>query len=413
MRVIKELLLAAVITVVFFTILMVMLPSSVVVERSIEINRPLVQVYDVASSFKQFPAWSPWGLRDPATQYTAVSQELTGPGAGITWRSQRDKRVGEGAMRIVEQVPMERIEYELDAPWRGDKRARIRMEENEAGAIVTSFRVDVDYDWDLFGRVTGRYLDGHLGNDLNFALGQLKNRIEALPDVDYSAAFEGKPPVEVEMAPINVLLIPGQAATREPYSIQPTVMNFTRILTATIDIQGLTTTGPRLAVLKRWGQNYDFDAAVPVAETEAGELPENVVFSTVGDGRYLKVNYQGARWDLPRQRDMLLAWAGAHGYRAGTGFIEEFLNDRGGEGEDAIRDADLETNIYLPLRQPGDIDEEDEMPEDEAAAEGNGADAAADAAAADSAEASADGDGDGDDAAAEAEAEDEGQDGSN
>ena len=48
MRVIKELLLAAVITVVFFTILMVMLPSSVVVERSIEINRPLVQVYDVA-----------------------------------------------------------------------------------------------------------------------------------------------------------------------------------------------------------------------------------------------------------------------------------------------------------------------------------------------------------------------------
>ena len=57
------------------------------------------------------------------------------------------------------------------------------------------------------------------------------------------------------MAPINVLLIPGQAATREPYSIQPTVMNFTRILTATIDIQGLTTTGPGLAVLKRWGQN--------------------------------------------------------------------------------------------------------------------------------------------------------------
>ena len=372
MRVIKELLLAAVITVVFFAILMVMLPSSVVVERSIEINRPLVQVYDVASSFKQFPAWSPWGVRDPATRYTAVSQELSGPGAEIAWHSQRDKRVGDGALRIVEEVPMERIQYELDAPWRGDKRARIRMEENEAGAIVTTFRVDVDYDWDLFGRVTGRYLDGHLGNDLNFALGQLKNRIEALPDVDYSEAFEGKPPIEVDMAPINVLLIPGQAATREPYSIQPTVMNFTRILTATIDIQNLTATGPRLAMLKRWGQNYDFDAAVPVAETEANELPENVVFTTIGEGRYLKINYQGARWDLPRQRDMLLAWAGAHGYRAGTGFIEEFLNDRGGEGDDAIRDADLETNIYLPLRQPGDVEEDDELPAEEPVA-GNGA----------------------------------------
>lgn len=171
------------------------------------------------------------------------------------------------------------------------------------------------------------------------------------------------------MAPINVLLIPGQASTREPYAIQPTVMNFTRILTATIDIQKLTSTGPRLAVLKRWGQNYDFDAAVPVAETEAAELPENVVFTTIGGGRYLKINYQGARWDLPRQRDMLLAWAGAHGYLARSGFIEEFLNDRSGEGEDAIRDADLETNIYLPLRQPGEVDEDEELPAEEPAAD--------------------------------------------
>ncbi|MCK9488168.1 MAG: SRPBCC family protein [Xanthomonadales bacterium] len=372
MRVIKELLLAAVITVVFFTVLMVMLPSSVVVERSIEINRPLVQVYDVASSFKQFPAWSPWGQRDPTTQYAAVSQELTGPGAEISWRSERDERVGEGALRIVEQTPMEEMKYELDAPWRGDKRARLRMEENEAGAIVTTFTVNVDYDWDLFGRVTGRYLDGHLGNDLNHALGQLKNRIEALPDVDYSAAFEDKPPVEVESGPINVMLIPGQASTREPYSIQPTVMNFTRILTATIDIKNLTQTGPRLAVLKRWGQNYDFDAAVPVSETEATDLPENVVFTTIGEGRYLKVNYQGARWDLPRQRDMLLAWAGAHGYLTSTGIIEEFLNDRGGEGEDAIRDADLETNIYLPLREPGEVEDEYDLPAEEEPVNGNG-----------------------------------------
>ena len=88
-------------------------------------------------------------------------------------------------MRIVEQVPMERIEYELDSPWRGDKRARLRMEENEAGAIVTSFRVDVDYDRDLFGASPGA-ISTATGQRPEFRPGQLKNRIEALPDVDYS-----------------------------------------------------------------------------------------------------------------------------------------------------------------------------------------------------------------------------------
>ncbi len=346
MRFIKELLLAAVITVVFFAGLMSLLPDRVNVERKIEINRPISQVYDFIHSFKQFPLWSPWTRRDPATTYR-YTPALTGPGAQVNWFSRRDTWVGEGGLQIVDQSRNEWINYTLDAPWRGKKTADLTVSENEAGAIVTTFAVHVDYGWDLFGRVMGRYLDGHIGDNLAFSLGQLKNRIEALPDVDYAEMFADDPPVEVEMAPINVLLIPGQASTREPYSVQPTLENFVKILTATIDIKKLTQTGPRLAVLKRWGQTYDFDAAVPVEETEANDLPENVVFTTIGGGPYLKVLYQGPRWDLPRRRDMLLAWAGANGYPVTGRIIEEFLNDRGDSNE--LRDADLETNLYLPI----------------------------------------------------------------
>lgn len=352
MRFIKELLLAAVITVLFFAGLMALLPDRVNVERKIEINRPISQVYDFVQSFKQFPLWSPWTRRDPATSYR-YTPALTGPGAQVSWYSARDQWVGEGSLQIVDQSRNEWINYTLDAPWRGKKTADLTMSENEAGAIVTTLSVHVDYGWDLFGRVMGRYLDGHLGDNLALSLGQLKNRIEALPDVDYSEMFADNPPVEVEMTPINVLLIPGQAATREPYSVQPTLENFVKILTATIDIKKLTQTGPRLAVLKRWGQTYDFDAAVPVEETEATDLPENVVFTTLGGGPYLKVLYQGPRWDLPRRRDMLLAWAGANGYPTSGRIMEEFLNDRTDSNE--LRDADLETNIYLPIGANAEI----------------------------------------------------------
>lgn len=349
MRFFKELLLAILITAIFFVVLAVLLPSKVDVERKIEINHPLVQVYDMVGSFKRFPEWSPWGLRDPKATYQ-FTPNLSGPGAQVNWYSAQDPWVGDGSLQVVDQSENEWINYNLITPWRGkNKTADLVVSENDVGSVVATFSVHVDYGWDLLGRVNGLYLDGALGNDLLFSLGQIKNKIEALPDVDYSDDFSENPPVEVEMEPKNVILISGQAATNQPYSIQPTVLRFTETLTATIDIEKLTRTGPRLAILKRWGQNYDFDAAVPIEQTEA-KLPENVTFATIEGGKFLKIHHKGPRWDLPRQRDMLVAYAGANGYTTRGNIIEEFLNDVGGTGENAVVEADLETNIYLPIQ---------------------------------------------------------------
>ena len=349
MRFIKELLLAAVFTAVFFVVLMALLPSKASVERELEIHHPIVQVYDMVKSFKQFPTWSPWGMRDPRVRYE-MAEPMSGPGAKVAWSSPNDEWLGDGSFEVIEQVEGESITYQVTAPWRGrEKTATLSLEENDIGGVDATYRVDIDYGWDLFGRVRGLYLDSYLGDDLLFGLAQIKNKIEALPDVDYSEDFDEHPPIEVLMQSKNVLQINGQAATNNPYGIQPTVLRFTESLTATIDIQKLTRTGPRLAVLNRWGQNYDFTAAVPVEEMEAAELPENVTFGMIEGGRFLKIFHNGPRWDLPRQRDMLVAYAGANGFKIRGSMIEEFLNDVGGEGETAIVEADLETNIYLPI----------------------------------------------------------------
>jgi uncharacterized protein YndB with AHSA1/START domain len=348
MRVIKELLLAAIVTVIFFAVLMALLPSKASVVRSLEIHHPISQVSDMISSFKQFPLWSPWGMRDPAVNYQ-FTPALTGPGARASWSSTRDEWIGNGSLEITEMVPGERIRYNLDAPWRGHtKTADLSIAETDSGAVNATFKVDVDYGWDLFGRVRGMYLEGQIGDDMMYTLGKIKEKIESLPDADYSEDFATAKPVEVELQPLNVIAIKGQAATNQPYSVQPTVLRFTETLTATIDIKRLTRTGPRLAVLNRWGQNYDFTAAVPLLETEA-DLPEGVSFAVVDGGKHLKIQYTGPRWDLPRQRDMLVAWAGANGYKTRGPIVEEFINDTGGEGDNAIREGDLQTNIYLPV----------------------------------------------------------------
>jgi hypothetical protein len=349
MRFIKELLLAAIFTVIFFLVVMALLPSKARVEKKLEIHHPIVQVNDVVKSFKQYPAWSPWGMRDPQTTYQVVSPVPEGVGAKLEWNSPRDEWNRSGSLEILEQTDNEQVKYKLTAPWRGnEKLLTLNFEENDIGAVDASYVLDVDYGWDLFGRVNGLYLESHVGDDLLYSLGQIKTKVEALPDVDYSEDFEATPPVLVQVEPLNVIQINGQAATRDPYAIQPTVLRFTESLTATIDIEKLTRTGPRLAVLNRWGQNYDFTAAVPLKETEA-KLPEGVTFTTLEGGRFLKIHYKGPRWDLPRQRDMLVAWAGANGFKTRGHIREEFLNDRGGTGESEIKDADLETNVYLPI----------------------------------------------------------------
>ncbi len=350
MRFIKELLLAALITAVFFVVLMALLPSQVTVERRVEIHHFPVTVTDAVRGFKLWPIWTPWGSRDPGAVYT-YSENLYGPGARVNWRSS-DPWIGDGSLEIVDQsADRTRTDYLLTAPFRGeDKRLRLTLRETETGAIDTTLRADVDYGWDLLGRVNGLYLDAHLGDNLNRALVQLKEKIESLPETgDYSIDYEEHVPIAVTMEPRNVLLISGQAATNLAYSIQPTVLRFTETLTATIDIRRLTQTGPRLAVLKRWGQNYDFDAAIPIQETQVDDLVEGVSIDTIEGGLFLKTLVRGPRWDLPRHRDMMVAWAGANGYHVRGRFIEEFLNDRI-EGNNGIMDADLETHIYLPVQ---------------------------------------------------------------
>jgi uncharacterized protein YndB with AHSA1/START domain len=194
MRFIKELLLAALFTAVFFVVLMVLLPSKASVERRLEINHPIVQVYDFVKTFKQFPVWSPWGLRDPQTTYE-FTPALAGPGAQVTWFSARDPWVGEGSLQVLDQSPGEWINYKLTAPWRGNaKDMDLVIAENDMGAVMTTLKVDVDYGWDLLGRVNGLYLEAHLGEDLNFALHQIKNKVESFPDVDYSDDFAETPP---------------------------------------------------------------------------------------------------------------------------------------------------------------------------------------------------------------------------
>src|SRR5579872_487637 len=93
----KKILLVLVALVLVAFIVGLLLPSKVVVERSVLINRPASMVFATVNSFELFPKWSPWQDLDP-NMHQNTDGPREGVGAKLIW-SGNDK-VGSGSDTI-------------------------------------------------------------------------------------------------------------------------------------------------------------------------------------------------------------------------------------------------------------------------------------------------------------------------
>ncbi|HEX7643997.1 MAG TPA: SRPBCC family protein [Burkholderiaceae bacterium] len=100
---------AALIAVVL--ILAAMRPDTFRIERKITIKAAPEKVYALIDDFHNWPAWSPWEKLDPVMS-RSFSGAASGKGAGYAW--QGNKKVGKGAMEILEAQQPDKIVIKLD-----------------------------------------------------------------------------------------------------------------------------------------------------------------------------------------------------------------------------------------------------------------------------------------------------------
>jgi uncharacterized protein YndB with AHSA1/START domain len=86
-------------------------PDKFRVERSAEIAAPPAKVFALLQDFHEWPKWSPWEKLDPHMTRTH-SGAAAGVGAKYAWKG--DKKVGEGAMEILEAQAPTRLRIKLD-----------------------------------------------------------------------------------------------------------------------------------------------------------------------------------------------------------------------------------------------------------------------------------------------------------
>jgi hypothetical protein len=357
------------------------LPSHRSVSHEVETLHSVRQVYDVLNSFRRFADWHPMRSLDPDITYTREGEDR---GVGAVMRfSSSNRKIGTGTWEIVESLLDERVVYGVDNESYGqDKHYTVQLESLGRKVKIT-WSYDVEYGWDIRGRLAGLYVSRTVGDDIKYSLGNLMSLLATMPNHDYS----GLEIELVDVAPQHVLFVSSNA-DRNITAVEAASDEALQLIARAIADNRLERAGAPRLITTNWGDTkYDFDIAVPVRvagsapiaeESEepatdealaAGEegmdeaavpplepLPElrlasdRVKLGQSYAGPAVVANYVGHPAALPLVRDMLRAYAAAHGEVVTDRAFEEQLSDIA-----TTQPEDSEYQVYWPVQPVPEI----------------------------------------------------------
>ncbi|KFN44779.1 SRPBCC family protein [Arenimonas oryziterrae] len=350
-----EFLISLLIVAALFVVIGLFLPAKRTFSFSTETNRPMGTVTDLLNGFTRFKDWNPLLRHDPRMQ-TSLSGPAEGVGAKFNYNS-RDKIIGQGSWEIVESVPGERIKYKLTNDARGsDKFMTFKLERTGQGNknVKITQQYTVDYGWDLLGRYAGLYVTRNVGDDIKRGLDKFTTFLATVPKFDYSSHAT---PFAFEDLPAQDVLVVTTASKRSNDEIAQAMSSQVQWINKVMTANGLVAAGPlRIVTNEFTGDTYGFDVVQPVRKADApadapvGEklnvtLESTVVYEQIPARRVATTTYVGPAPGLPRERDVLRAWAMAHGSDTQDRPFEDYIG-----GITTMLAEDAQFKVYWPVK---------------------------------------------------------------
>lgn len=162
---------------ILFWLLSMVAPKKYHVHRSVDVNRPLPEVFQFIQYVKNQDYWSPWDKKDPDMKksYTGTDGSI-----GFVSRWEGNKQVGEGEQEITNIVENERMESQLRffKPWKSESDAYIKVEKiNKNSTKVTwGFSGENKPPANIFMLFFN--MDKTVGKDFEEGLQNLKSHLE-------------------------------------------------------------------------------------------------------------------------------------------------------------------------------------------------------------------------------------------
>lgn len=151
-------------------------PTTMRIERAIEIQAPADRIFPWLVDFRRWTSWSPWENLDPNLRRTYGGAE-TGVGANYAWVG--DKRVGEGRMEILESTPSSRVKIALQfiKPFPANNTVELTLTPGASGTRVSWVMNGASpFMMRLFGLFMN--MDAMIGKDFEKGLAAIKRVAE-------------------------------------------------------------------------------------------------------------------------------------------------------------------------------------------------------------------------------------------
>lgn len=112
------------------------------VNRSINIDKPVEDVFSAIADFNTWKAWSPWLCQEPEARVDIAGT----PGSIGHEQRWAGERIGSGHMQLAKSNPNKKLEYDLNfvKPWKSKSAVVFDFSENDAKTEV---------DWHMSGTV--------------------------------------------------------------------------------------------------------------------------------------------------------------------------------------------------------------------------------------------------------------------
>ena len=178
MKILKRILIVLAIIIAIPLVVALFVKKQYAVEREIEINKPVQQVFDYVKYLKNQDNYSVWASMDPNMEKSYQGTDGT-VGFVSAWVS-KEKNVGAGEQEIKNIVPGERIDYELrfKEPFESTENAYMSTESvsDSVTKVVWGFDGKMAYPMNLM--LLFQSMDEMVGNDFATGLSNLKGILE-------------------------------------------------------------------------------------------------------------------------------------------------------------------------------------------------------------------------------------------
>lgn len=333
-RLLKSLLIVAVLLIAAYLIIGFFIPDDMHIERETVIKAPPEKVFMAVSDFEAWEHWSPW--HDSSLNMTFTGEPAE-PGAKMTWQ---DSDNGNGSQEIMEAKPFAYLKTKLNfSKGQATFISEFKLSEEDDGTHISWAMSGSDFSYP-FEKYAVLLMKKKIGESFELGLDQLKTYVENL-------GVDAKPQkidiTEKELETVQLLVIEDSCKMA---NVSQLMEDLYSSLMEYVHKNNIDILGPPVSIYKNFNPDgYTiFIAGVPVPEDTkgSGEIQSIPGYA----GKVIMATHYGAYNEVGPVWDAMDTYIQDNGHQYNGYPWEEYVTDPSQEPDT----SKWITNIYIPVQ---------------------------------------------------------------